>query len=203
MIKIYGSPISSAGRCYWMLEEAGLKYERQSLDMKNGAHKSSEYLALNPNGKVPCLVDGDFILWESMAINFYLAEKYKPELVDHSAEVRALIQQWSYWAMLELQPPLIDILIQKMFVPEDKRNHQLIEKSTAQIPGKLEILNTYLKKSKFVTGDQFTLGDINVGSAANLAGALQLDMTKFPEITRWLKVLKERPAYQKAAALER
>ncbi len=203
MIKVYGSPQSSAGRCFWMLEEAGLKYERQPLNMKNGEHKSPEFLKLNPNGKVPCLVDGDFVIWESMAINSYLAEKYKPELIPSSVESRARLQQWSYWSMLEMQPPLIDVLIQRVFVPEEKRNHQVIEKGLQVAPGKLEILNNHLKKSKYIVGDQFTLADINVGSVANLANAIELDLKPFGEITRWLQAMKDRPAYKIAAQLER
>ncbi len=203
MIKVYGSPHSSAGRCFWMLEEAGLKYERQPLDMKNGEHKLPEFLKLNPNGKVPCLIDGDFIIWESMAINSYLAEKYKPELIPSTAESRAHMQQWSYWAALEMQPPLIDIFIQKVFVPEDKRNHQVIEKATQVVPLKLEILNNHLKKSKYVVGDQFSLADINVGSVANLANAIEFDLKPYGEIMRWLQFLKERSAYKKATQLER
>ena len=73
MISIYGSPRSSAGRCVWAAEEAGVAYEVKAVDMRNQEHKSAEFLKLNPNGKVPAMKDGDISLFESMAINFYIA----------------------------------------------------------------------------------------------------------------------------------
>jgi glutathione S-transferase len=91
MTTIYGSPRTSAGRCIWALEEAGIKYNNQPVDMKNKEHKSPEYLKLNPNGKVPVFVDNDVTLFESMAINSYIAESYKKELLGKTASERGLL----------------------------------------------------------------------------------------------------------------
>ncbi len=81
MITIYGSPRSSSGRCFWCLEEVGETYNAKPLNFKEKEHKSPAYLKINPNGKAPTLTDDDFVIWESIAINFYLAETYKPELL--------------------------------------------------------------------------------------------------------------------------
>src|SRR3989344_9118391 len=124
MIKIYGAPRSSAGRCFWLLEELALPYQAMPVDMRNKEHKSEAFLKLNPNGKVPALVDGDVVLWESIAINHYLADKYRPELLGKTPVERGLEQQWSTWSMVDLQPPLVDLIIQMVLTTEEKRNVQ-------------------------------------------------------------------------------
>lgn len=204
MIKIYGSPRSSAGRCYVMLEEAGLAYEGVSLDLsERREHKSPEYMKLNPNGKVPCLVDGDFVLWESAAIVQYLAEKYKPEMMGSSPEDRALVQQWAFWTMTEAQPPLVDLLIQKLFVPEEKRNLDLIARREKQVPGLLSVLDNALANKKYLVKDHYSVADLMAASAVNIAAGLQLDLSPFPHIRTWFHEIKARPAWKAVDAKRR
>ena len=200
MIKIYGSPHSSGGRCYIMLEECGLKYEPVSIDMREGQHKSPQYLQLNPNGKVPTLVDGDLILWESIAINRYLAEKYKPELLGTTIEDRAHIDQWTIWSIAEFQPPLIDLFIQMVFVPEAKRDLALIEKSKEKSALKLSVLNSYLQGREFMVGNYFSMADLNVASVANIGPELDMDFSIYPHVQSWLDRIKERPSFKAIAA---
>ncbi len=197
MIKIYGSPRSSAGRCYLILEELGLPYETLPLDMANKEHKKPAYLKLNPNGKVPCLVDEEFVIWESLAINYYLVDKYKPELLGAQAKERGHVQQWSVWALTELQPPLVEILIQMMFVPEPHRDMARVQKAREKVPPMLQILNEALAHKKFLVGERLTLADFNVGSVINLAVGLQMDMRDYPNIQVWFGQLKERPSFKK------
>ena len=96
MLKLYGSTRSRASIVHWYLEELGVPYEFVKLDMQAGEHLQPEYLAINPIGKVPAIVDGDFQLWESGAILLYLADKYGKTSV--SAEERAVFSQWDPWA---------------------------------------------------------------------------------------------------------
>lgn len=198
MIQIYGSARSSAGRCYWMLEECGLSYEVKPLDMANTKeHKSPQFLKINPNGKVPALVDGQLTLWESAAIVTYLAEKYKPELLGKTPEERGLVSQWMFWAMTEAQPPMVDILVQKFFVPEGKKDEALIEKRTAQIPHLLMILNEHLKDKTHFVGGRFTVADLMVASVVNIAVGLGLKINEYHKLDQWFSTMKERPAFQK------
>jgi glutathione S-transferase len=111
MITLYGSPRSSAGRCVWALEEAGVPYTLKEVDMRNKEHKSPEFLKINPMGKVPAMVDGDITLFESMAINYYIADNYKKELLGTNALEKGLAMQWSFWATSELQTPIIECFI--------------------------------------------------------------------------------------------
>lgn len=201
MIQIYGSPRSSAGRCFLMLEECGLTYKAMPLDMGNKEHKTEAFLKLNPNGKVPCIIDDGFVLWESAAIVQYLAEKHKPEMLGTSLKDKALVQQWSFWTMTEAQPPLVDILIQKVFMPEDKRDANLIARREKQLPNLFAVLENDLKGKKFLVGNVYSVADVMVGSAINLAMGLGETFAQYPNIKAWMTEISSRPAWRKFAEI--
>lgn len=203
MIKIYGSPWSSARRVYWTLEEASVAYERQPLNMQAKEHRAEAYLKINPNGKVPCIIDGDFVLWESMAINWYLAEKYKPTLLGKTPEEKGLVNQWSYWAILELQKPLVDILIQTMFVPEDKKDHALLSKAKQDILPFMRTLDQGLAHKKYLVANDFTLADLNAASVVHINSMVQNDISEFKNVSAWMQLLTERSAFKKVLSLPR
>lgn len=197
MIEIYGSPRTSAGRCFWCLEEVEAKYENKSIDMRAGEHKGEDYLKINPNGKVPALTDGEFKIWESMAINSYLAEAYKPELLGTNPQEKGLVQQWTTWSIAELQPPLIDVFIQLVFVPEDKRDLKLIEKSKGKLPNLLSILNSSLEGKKYLVAERFSLADLNTASVVSICEHLEIDLSEYKNIQSWRGALSDRPAFQR------
>lgn len=201
MLTIYGSPRSSAGRCIWTLEEAGVSYALKEVDMRNKEHKSAEFLKINPMGKVPAMVDGDITLFESMAINYYIADTYKKELLGTNALERGLSMQWSFWASCELQPPVIEVFIQKVFVPEDKRDHKVIEKNLSKLPEFLAVLNNALADKKYLAGEQFTIGDINTASVVSICPMMGVDLSTYPHIKSWLEAISDRPAFQKYQGL--
>lgn len=197
MITLYGPARSSAGRCLWMLEEIGQPYENKNVDMRAKEHKGEAFLQINPNGKVPALVDGDVTLFESFAINFYLADKYKPELLGKTHKEKALVHQWSFWASAEMQGPLIEILIQKMFMPDDKRDQKIIDENTKKLPDYFNVLDKTLTKHKYLAGNEFTLADLNAASVATIAAHLGFDTSAYRHVQTWLKAVADRPAYQK------
>ncbi len=203
MIQIYGPAGSSAGRCYWTLEELGLSYEAVPVDFRKGEHKQPQYLNLNPNGKVPLLKEGDFVLWESMAIDFYLAEKHQPYLLGKNLEDKAHVLKWSFWALAEYQKPLIDAFIQKVFVPEDKRDHELIKKSMEKAKSFHQVLEQHLQGRQYIVGDNFSLADLHVASVAKISFAVGDDLTAYPALKTWLLRMLERPAAVKVAQLEK
>ena len=203
MVTLYGSPRSSAGRCIWTLEEAGMAYTLKDVDMRNKEHKSAEFLKINPMGKVPALVDGDVTLFESMAINFYIADTYKKELVGTTPGERGLAMQWSFWATSELQGPIIEIFIQKVFMPDDKRDNNIIEKNLLKLPEYLNVLNTSLAGKKYLVGDKFTIADINTASVVSICPMIGVDLKTYPNIEGWLGAISDRPAYQKYQAMRK
>lgn len=201
MIQLYGTPRTSAGRVYWLLEELGLPYEVKGLDLRTGENESPEYLRLNPNGAVPTLIDGSNTIWESAAINLYLADKYRPELIGATPEERALVYQWSVWSMVTFQPPLIELFIQKVFVPEGSRDAKIISESEGALPELFEIVDNALRGKEYLAHERFTLADLQVASVATIARSLELDISKYSNMTRWLDQLRERPAWRKLREL--
>ena len=197
MITIYGSPRSSSGRCFWCLEEIEETYNAKPINLKEKEHKSTAYLKINPNGKTPTLADDDFVIWESIAINFYLAETYKPQLLGIDNKQHGLVQQWSLWGIGELQPPIITVFIQLVFVPEERRDNEAIEKAMAKIPGLLAVLNDALEGRNNLVGDEFTLADLNVASVASLCSEIKLSLTSYKNIQTWLAKIAERPAFKR------
>ena len=201
MITLYGSARSSAGRCLWALEEIGVPYENKQIDMKNKEHKSESFLKINPNGKIPAMVDGDTTLFESMAINLYLADKYKPELLGTNVQERALTFQWSFWASSELQSPIIEVFIQKVFMPADKKDQAVIDSNMAKIPELFTVLDNSLKAKTYLNGNAFSIADLNTMSVVNIAPHLGIDMSVYKNIDLWMKAISDRPAFQRYSAL--
>ncbi|MBY0414068.1 MAG: glutathione S-transferase family protein [Bdellovibrionales bacterium] len=203
MITIYGQARSSAGRCLWCLEEAGVSYENKMVDMKTKEHKSEAFLKINPNGKVPALQDGSVTLFESMAINFYIADKYKPELLGVTSEERALAYQWSFWASAELQDPIINVFIQKVFMPEEKRSQAVIDENMEKLPVLFTTLDNALAGKTYLNGKTFSLADLNTASVASIAPHIGIDMSSYKNIDLWMKAISDRPAFQRYSALRK
>ena len=201
MITLYGPARSSAGRCLWCLEEIGVAYENKNVDMRTREHKSETYLNINPNGKVPAMVDGDLKLFESMAINFYLADKYKPELMGTTSQERALSYQWSFWASSELQDPIIQVFIQKVFMPEEKRSQAVIDENLEKLPALFKTLDNALSANTYLNGKTFTLADLNTMSVVSIAPHIGFDLSNYKNVESWLKAISDRPAYQKYSKL--
>lgn len=201
MLTIYGSPKSSAGRCFWTLEEAGVEYQQKSIDFSKGEHKSEAFMQVNPNGKVPALVDGDFTIWESVAINNYIAEAYKPELLGNTPQEKGLVSQWSIWSVADLQVPMIQAFIQLIFVPEDRRDQSIIDASFEKLPPMLNTLEKELEGKSFLVGERFTLADLNTAFVVSICDAIRFDLADYSNINQWRARIAEREATQRYHAL--
>jgi glutathione S-transferase len=120
VIKLYGIPQSRAARCLWMLEELGVPYENVPVSFLGDVQKP-EYLKINPNGHIPALDDDGLVLFESLAINLHLARKYGKGLWPASLDDQSRAIQWSLWAMTEAEPPVMKVLLNRAFLPAEKR----------------------------------------------------------------------------------
>ncbi|MBG1258158.1 glutathione S-transferase family protein [Nostoc commune] len=182
MLKLYGGARSRASIVHWYLEELKVPYEFVKLDMQAGEHLKPEYLAINPVGKVPAIVDGDFKLWESGAILLYLADKYSESTL--SPEERAVFYQWVLFANATLGPGI--------FVEASRER---------EMPRLLTPLNEIFSKQPFLLGHEFSVADVAVGSILNyIPIMLKLDLSAYPEVLNYMKHLSERPAFQKSIA---
>ena len=122
-MKLYGYPNSRATRALWALEEAQAEYDYIHIDVKAGAGKDPNYLAINPGGNVPTLVDGDLIITESAAICLYIGEKYPQSglLSPAGTSERAQCYRWICFTISELEQPLWTIAKHRFVLPEEKR----------------------------------------------------------------------------------
>jgi len=196
MIKLYGARMGSSLRAHWALEEAGVEYEVMPLNLREGEHKKPDFLKLNPTGQIPVIVDGDFVLSESMAISSYVAEKYKAELLGDSVEARAQAWKWSIWSYLNLQKHFGTIFFQMNFATE--KDEEAIAKAGMEVKPYLVILNDHLAKHKHIAGEHFSLADINAGVAVSYGMGSNFDMSAFPHIAKWYGLISARPAFLKA-----
>jgi glutathione S-transferase len=198
MIQLHGIPMSRASRCMWMLEELGLRYESVPVSFVGDAQKP-EYKKLNPNGRIPTLVDDDgTVIWESMAINLYLAEKYDGGFRPKDAADRGRVLQWSFWGMTEIEPGLIEAFLHRVMLPEAQRDASLGDAGEAELQRPLAVLDAELRARPFLGGRRFSAADLNVASVLAIAPMSRVDLTKFPNVARWLAECTARPAAKQA-----
>ncbi len=199
-LRIYGISGSRAIRSLWAIEETGQTYEHIKTNFAEDS-KSADYLAVNPNGRIPALVDGELILFESMAINLYLARKYAPDLYPASEADQAKTMQWSVWGISEIEPLQMQIVIQSFFTPKDKQNPKVIASAANSLKRPLAVLDNTLADSAFLLGDKFGIADLNVAAVMLLLDMVKHDYSEFTHVSRWAQACYNRPALKRAQAL--
>jgi glutathione S-transferase len=203
-LKIYGVARSRAFRTLWMAAELGLEYEHIQVDFTGGTRQPA-FLAINPNGQVPVIDDDGFKLWESMAINLYLAKKYgsgAAGLYPQRLEDEALAWQWSFWGMTEVERPALTVLLNRVG-PEDERDAAAADEAERALAAPLRVLDAAVAAEPYLIGDYFTVADLNVASILSWARQARVDLSAFPSAAAWLKNCHDRPAAQAARQLQR
>jgi glutathione S-transferase len=203
MLQLYGNPRSRASRCLWMLEEMGAPYQLVEKSTRPEDLQTADYLRLNPNARIPTLVDGDVVIWESMAINIYLSEKYEGPMHSGGAEALGLATQWSIWAMLEMEQLLLDLLMHRALLPEFSRDPSCAARDELLLQRPLGVLNAALKGREFLAAGGFAVADLNVASILAWGKMARLGLSDQPELKRWLDVCLARPAYRRVRDLGR
>ena len=202
--KVYGVARSRAARVLWMAKELGLDYEHVKVDFAIGETRHPEHLALNPNGHIPVIDDDGFILWESMAINLYLAKKYGAGgLYPGRLEDEARAWQWSFWGMTEVERPLLTAMMNRAIFPENQRDAAAADEAEKTLAQPLGVLDGVLGRTPCLLGEHFTVADLNVASILAWARPAQIDMSPFPRVAEWLKNCAERPAARAARQMQR
>lgn len=196
MLKLYGTSMSSAGRCLWALEELGLHYEH--IPTAIAGTREPAHLKLNPNGHIPVLEDDGLVLFESIAINLYLANKYGRGLLWPALmEDRGRAYQWSFWAVTEVEPHLIVMIRQEMFTPPEQCDPRAIEAAAEALKAPLKVLDDHLKGRDYILGDKFTIADLNVAGVLLGAPLVGYDTSPFPAVTKWFEKCVSREAHQR------
>ena len=198
-IQIYGPTASRAARALWIAHELDIPFEHVGMEVKD--LKTPEYMKVNPNGKVPTLVDGDFKLFESMAINLYLAKRFnKDGFWPSSPEDQARCYQWSFWGMTEIEKPLLTILIDMFMTAPDKRKPEAVAEAQKTLPKPFAVLNAALEGHEYLLGSNFTVADLNLASILSWSKPIKYDFKPYPNAGAWLDRCLARPSYKAAKA---
>ena len=186
----------------WALEELGLSYEQHGVDNANGTGRSADYLAINPSGKVPLLVDDDVSVTESYGINLYLAQQYGVGGLwpDNKADQAAGLQ-WSFWVATETEPYIATLYMEHFQKAEHEKSSEALVKANENIATRLALLDTVLARHITLCGDRFTIADLNVACGLRNAEKLKVDLTLFSNVRRWLAFCLGREAQLKVAAM--
>ena len=192
MITLYGSMASRAHRVVWMLKELAVPFEHVPVSFTDGSTRRPEFLRINPNGRVPVLDDGGFVIYESMAINLYLARKHGGPLAPDGIQEESLAAQWSFWVVTEIEKPLL-------FAAANRRLFSTHDESLAAIglnklDRPLKVLDAHLAKSAWLLGDRFTVADLNVATVMDLAPQCGISLNGWPNVKAWHEHCLARPA---------
>ena len=203
MLQVYGCPNTRSTRVVWALEEVGAVYDYHKVDLLVGAGRKPEYLALNPGGKVPTLVDGDLTLTESAAICTYIGDSFPASGVTPSvgSPERAQYNQWCFFVMSELEQPLWTITKHRFALPEKRRVPAIIETAQWEWGLAAKILATGLGEREFIVGEQFTAADILAAQTLAWARAFKMPLGHAP-LDAYADRLLARPALARALARE-
>ena len=200
MLKIYGRKSSSnVQKVLWCCGEIGLAYERIDMGRQFGGNREPPYLALNPNGLVPTIVEDDgFSVWESNAIIRYLAKRYgAPGFYPEDARRAAIGEQWMDWQLNSLNDAFTPMFHGLVREAPERRNAESIEKSRANTQRHLAMLDRHLQGSRFVAGDAFTVADIPVGIYAYRWHTFEgIARDSLPALERWYGELQQRAPYR-------
>jgi glutathione S-transferase len=200
-LRIYGVARTRAFRALWIAEELGLAYEHVPVEIGEAGARTPEFLALNPNGRLPLIVDGDFVLSESLAITLYLAKKYSHgALYPAALEAEARVWQWSFWALVEVDRGVNIWSLHAVRLPPDERDAALRDEALKLLAAPFKVLDAAVAGGAYLLGPDFTVADLNV--AAVISRAVDMDLAPWPHLQNWLTRCLDRPAARQALALK-
>jgi glutathione S-transferase len=203
-LKIWGRANSvNVQKVLWCLAELDIAYERIDAGMQFGRNTEADYLDMNPNGRVPTLVDGDFVLWESNSVMRYLCLAYgkgKPIYPD-APKRRAAVDRWLDWTLSTVQPVDRPVFWALVRTPPEKRDMAAIQKDVDAEASVWRIADRHLSIRRFIEGDDFTLADIAIGAyARRWLGVEGVTKPKLPHLERWFAEFADRPGFAKFIA---
>jgi len=196
MIKLYDHNIS--GNCYkvrLLLNHLGVDYEKVNVDVLKGEQHRAEFAALNPNKKIPVLIDGDFVIWESNAILLYIGKKFSPNLLfPEDPERFGRVAQWLLFGKTTLDPNLARARFMTRFVPEINRDEKELSSLREGSGSALNILEDHLAKNNFLAG-AYSIADIGCYPYVSIAEEGGVSLKPFPYVGKWCDRISLQPGY--------
>lgn len=199
MLRILGRDTSSnVMKVLWACAELNLPFDREDIGGKHGGNDTPDFMALNPNGLVPVIIDDGFVSWESNSCVRYLAAKHGAgSLYPQDLQTRATAERWMDWQVSTVSPAMIPVFRGMIRTKPEDRDMENIEKSRAALSEKMSIANDTLADRSYLAGDVFTIGDIPMGIAAWRWFNLPIEREDYPHLRRWCDDLSGRPGYQR------
>ena len=202
MIKLYLTPNTRAGRIAWILEELNMEYELEILPFTKEGLKSPEHRARHALGRVPVIEDGDISIFESGAIIQYILDRYdnkglKPEI---DSNEYPYYLQWFHYCEGMVMPPMNQIVVQTVLLPEDRRDEKALNQATNLLSKALTPVNEFLENKDYLIGD-FSAADCMLGHSCFMANRFGTVNDEMQNIKRYISNIESRPAFQKAIVL--
>ncbi len=205
MLRVYGQYRSRAFRVIWLCKESNIPYEHVDVTINQAGASAKEpwYVEINPNARVPSIGDDGVTMWESAAINLYLAEKYAsplwPRAGDWQAKSRML--QWAFYTSNDIEPNMITVMQHRVMFPPERRDPALADAADTRLQPGLKILEDQLSRSKYFGAERWDMADFMVASVCYSFFAMKYDLSKYPRFQKWLMESIKRPAAKEARAL--
>jgi glutathione S-transferase len=204
IMKLYGYPPSpNTWKVRAVASHVGQPLDLQFVDLLKGEHRKPDYLALNPTGRTPTLVDGDFVLWESNAITQYIADRKSSTLWPNDARTRADIARWQSWQLQHwsgeaCQPLTFQRLVKKFFNmgPPDAT---VVEKATEAFNREARVLDAHFARQAYVVGDALTIADFAVVAALLYHKEAELPLAPYGHLRNWFDRVSALPAWRETA----
>ena len=202
-ITLYGRKTSvNVQKAVWALEELRVPYSQVELGLNFGGLDTPDYLAMNPNGLVPTLKDGDLTLWESHAIIRYLSATYGAgNLWPESPKARAPADQWTDWTAMRFQPAWTAVFVLAARTKPEFREASALAKAVAAANACFRIMDTQLRKTPYLTGERLTYGDIAAGSSLYRWYTMEIAREPMQGVDAWYERLMARPAFVKGVCV--
>ncbi|MEP5729961.1 MAG: glutathione S-transferase family protein [Sulfitobacter sp.] len=182
----------------WTLEELQHPYDRTDLGGAFGGLGSADYVAINPNQRIPTLVDGELTLWESNVIVRYLAATYgQGRFAGATSKDVARADMWMEWFQNNCYAHFIALFYQTVRLPLSERDPQERDRAATELTNSFSILNDHLENNRFVAGDQISMGDFIVGSSLYRYFTIEFDRADLPALTQYYERLCKRAAFRK------
>ena len=214
-LKIYGIGTSRAARPIWTALELGVPFELISTPYAGGATRTPEFLAINPNGHIPVLIDerpqGPVTVWESMACALYIARVHGQadgqSIAPATPREEAEVLRWSFWTVTELESDALTVLMHRMAMPEGQRKPELADKAESRLKVPLAVLEQHLQTQHsqgqaYLAANRFTVADVCVASVASWIRPAAALLAQYPAVSVWLKLCLDRPAQTQARAMK-
>ena len=201
-MKLYFAPNSRAVRTAWLLYELGLEFDIERYQLGDKAMRSPEFRAINPNGRVPVLDDGDVRLSESTAIAQYLVARYGDGRLapDPSSPDFPVYLQWLQYGEGMIMGPVNNYVVETVFLPPERRSEEHAARALKLMGRALEAVDRHLEGRDYLVGD-FTAADTITGHACIVSARRIADLDRMPNIKAYVERLHTRPALQRALAL--